>query len=220
MDFESIVLSDLEKILIDADLVKSRMLIKDDIHEKFLLLKNEGIDNTEELFTILKNKKKLLQISKNTGIEENYLNILIREVKSFKQAPNKFCNCPELSMEICNSLEMQGIKNTEQLYNQIITKGYREKLAQLTGLDDETILYLTKFADLSRIRWVNHTFAYMLIEAGYNSQFEVSQADIIDMHKRINKINKDKGFYRGQIGLHDFKLTVEAAEFLQQDIEF
>ena len=60
----------------------------------------------------------------------------------------------------------------------------------------------------------------MLIEAGYSSQLEVSQADMGVMHKRINKINREKGFYKGQIGLHDFKLTIEAAEFLQQDIEF
>jgi len=212
-------LSDLETILTEADLLKSRMIIKDDIHRKFQILKNEGIDNTEELFITLKNRKKLLELAGITGIEENYLIILIRELKSFKQAPNKFRDFPELSQQICNSLETQGIKNTRQLYDKIITPKDREKLAQLTGLDDKTILYLARLADLSRIRWVNHTFAYMLYEAGYASPLEVSRADVGDLHKIINKINKEKGFYRGTIGLHDFKLTVEAARFFQQDIK-
>ncbi|MBI9098575.1 MAG: DUF4332 domain-containing protein [Spirochaetaceae bacterium] len=220
IDLKSISLEDLENILFSADLIKSRMILKGNIHDNFQKLITLGIRDTEDLFNILKNKTKLLKLSGESGISVEYLTILIRELKGSRQPPNKIRDFPGLQENLCNALEKQGIKNTQQLYDKVLSPSARSELAELTSLDETTILYLTRLSDLSRIRWVNHTFAYMLLEAGYESAREVAEADIVVMHEKVNRINKEKGFYRGQIGLHDMKLTVDASQFFEQDIVY
>lgn len=220
IDLKAISIDELENIISEADLVKSRMILKESIHENFLRLKDRGIENTENLFNILKNKVKLRELSTESGISEQYLIILIRELKGFRQAPNKLRDFPGLSGDVCSALEKEGIKNSLQLYERVLTAPDRTELAEVTGLSEEKVLYLAGLADLSRIRWVNHTFAYMLMESGYQSASDVAAADINDMHKKVNKINKEKNFYRAQIGLHDMKLTTDSAKFLIQDIKY
>ncbi|MBI9108890.1 MAG: hypothetical protein JEZ04_19260 [Spirochaetales bacterium] len=52
----------------------------------------------------------------------------------------------------------------------ILTADKRELLSKKTGIDKNEILKLTKLTDLSRIRWVNHTFAYITVENIFSSQ--------------------------------------------------
>jgi hypothetical protein len=49
-----------------------------------------------------------------------------------------------------------------------------------------------------------------------NLEIILDKADLI----KSRMILKERGFYRAQIGLHDMKLTVDAAKFLEQDIKY
>jgi hypothetical protein len=106
------------------------------------------------------------------------------------------------------------------LYKKVISETNRQHLAEATGINQNEILELTKLADLSRIKWVGVTFARMLYEIGIDTVSKASKADPEKLHVSINQYNKEKSIYKGQIGLNDMKIFVNAAKDLDLDIEY
>ena len=59
---------------------------------------------------------------------------------------------------------------------------------------------------------MNHTFAVILLQAGYECAADVAQADPEKLHADVKRLNEARGYFKGQIGLHDMVLTVDAAK--------
>ena len=68
VDLEKIGLDDYREILKAADLLPSRMVLKEDIDERFEKLKQQKIENVEELRKTLSNKRKLQGVAEQSGI--------------------------------------------------------------------------------------------------------------------------------------------------------
>ena len=220
IDLEKISLEKYKDILKSADLLPGRMILKDNIDNNFELLKQQDVLNIAGLIERLKNKKKLQDFSIQSGLDENYLTVLIRELKSYRQTPNKLKDFPNITETVILKLEKIGIKNTLQLYEKVTTSESRNELCKQTGIDKEIVLTLTRLTDLSRIRWVNHTFAYVLLEANYDTTEKVAKADYKELYETVKQLNSEKNLYKGQIGLHDMKLCVESAKDIPLDIEY
>jgi hypothetical protein len=220
INLENISIDEYKEILKGADLLPSRMILKNDIDEKFAALKELQIENVEVLRKTLSNKSKLQAISKQTGITEEYLKILIREVRSYRQKPNRIQDFPGVSMSAVHELDKLGIRNTLQLFDFVLTPESRRAISKQTGINESEIIRLAQLTDLSRIRWVNHTFAYVLLEAGYDSSEKVAGADYKDLYERVCRLNEEREIYKGHIGLHDMKLCVEAAKDVSLDFEY
>jgi len=60
----------------------------------------------------------------------------------------------------------------------------------------------------------------MLYDAGFETVEKVSKTNYVELHKKITQINKERNYFKGQIGLHDIKLFVEAANEVPLDIEY
>ena len=217
---ESISLDTYQKILGATDLVPSRMMLKDNLVSNFHSLKKQHIGNVKELRQALKTRDKLHDFAKQSGLTEEYLTILLREVNSIRRKPNRFKDFPAIPQRVIMSLEQQGIKNTRQLFDKVLTSEQRSDFAKLTGLSKQDILKLAKLTDLSRIRWVNHTFACVLYELGYDTAQKVANADEEILYEEVKKLNEARQLYKAHIGLHDMKLTVEAAKQVSQDIQY
>jgi hypothetical protein len=159
-------------------------------------------------------------LAESSTIPEDYLTLLIREVRSILRKPNKIKDFPEMKEEVVDALEKEGIKNTQQLYPFIVDAEKRKELAHKTGIQKEMIVRLASLADLSRVRWVNHTFAFVLLESGYHTVREVAEADYHELHQRVNEGNAEYQWFKGHIGLHDMKLTVESAQEVEEEVEF
>ena len=71
-----------------------------------------------------------------------------------------------------------------------------------------------------RIKWVNHTFAYVLLEAGYDTAEKVADADYKELYEKVKKLNEEREIYKGHIGVHDMKLCVEAAKDVSLEVEY
>ncbi len=211
IDLEKISMDEYREKLKAADLLPSRMILKEEIDARFDKLKLQQIENVEELRKVLSNKSKLKDISEKSGISVDYLRILIREVNSYRQKPTKILDFPGISKSIVRKLNDQGIRDARQLFDHILTKQIRESLSQKAGIPMNEIVRLSRLVDLSRIRWVNHTFAYVLLEAGYDSTEKVVNADYKELYEIVKKLNEYREIYNATIGLHDMKLTVEAA---------
>lgn len=220
IDLEEISIDKYKEILKSADLLPGRMILKDNIDINFEIIKNQNVKNIDELLKILSNKKKLQDFSKQNNLNENYLTILNREIKSYRQKPNNIKDFPGITEDIALKLENIGVKNTFQLYDKILTSKSRLEISNKSGINENEVLKLAKLTDLSRIRWVNHTFAYVLYEAMYDTVEKVANAEYKELCESVKQLNEDRNIYKGHIGVHDMKLCVEAAKDLIPEIEY
>lgn len=220
IDLKNISIDKYKKILKSADLLPSRKILKANIDDIFDTIKKQEIENVDELRRGLRNKNKLQEFSKKSGISEDYLKILIRETNSYRQKPNKIKDFPGLSENVILKLEDLGIRNSLQIFDKILTPQSRNEISSQTGISEHEISKLAKLTDLSRIRWVNHTFAYVLLEAGYDTAEKVAGANFKELYEEVIKLNEERGIYKGHIGLHDMKLCVEVAKDVSLEIEY
>ncbi len=218
MDLTTMSLDRYKERLETGDLLPSRMMLRDGIDEHFDAIKKQKIGNVDELYHALKTKKKFKEFLRASAVPEAYLAMVLRDIKGFLQKPNKIADFPTVDPETTRALEGVGIKNTLQLYERVITDTDRRALARETGIEETEILRLAHLADLSRIKWVNHTFAYVLLEAGYDSARSVAQADYHKLYEEVRRLNREREIYKGNIGAHDMKLCVEAARDLDDEI--
>ncbi|NLM68010.1 MAG: DUF4332 domain-containing protein [Enterococcus sp.] len=220
IDLGKITLEDYQKKLEYAYLLPSRMILKEKLDERFGYFEQIGIKNIKELIQILKKKDKFTELSQVACLSGDYLTILLRELNSTFPKPNKIADFIWLSKNTIDKLENIGIVNTEKLYDKVLTKIDRQKLADSAGIDYTEILELTKLTDLSRIKWVGVTYAQMLYDLGLDTVEKVSKADPIDLHARINQRIKEHNIFKGGIGINDVKILVEAANELPLEIEY
>ena len=220
IDLEKIAIDDYKTKLETAYLPPSRLILKEKLDERIGYFKSIGIKNVKELIQLLKKRDKLAELSKVDCLSGDYLTILLRELNSTLPKPNKIAEFPGISKDTIDKLEKIGIKNTEKLYDKVLTKSDRQKLAGSTGISDKEILELTKLTDLSRIKWVGVTFARMLYDLEVDTVEKASKSDPVDLHTRINQLNKEKRIYKGQIGLNDMKIFENAAKEIPLEIEY
>lgn len=220
IDLEKISIDDYREKLKSAYLPPSRLMLKDKLDERFGYFKGIGIKNIKELIQLLKKKDKLAELSKVDCLSSDYLTILLRELNSTLPKPNKISDFIEIAKNTMDSLEKIGITNTEKLYDKVIKKSDRQKLANSTGIEYQDILELTKLSDLSRIKWVGATYAQMLYDLGVDTVEKVSESDPIDLHAKINQMIKEKNIFKGAIGLNDVKILIESANDLPLEIEY
>ena len=121
INLRNISISKYKDILKSADLLPSRIILKNDIDDIFNIIKKLQIDNVDELQKTLMNKNEVQDFSKKSGIPEDYLKILIREIKSYRQSPNKIKAFSDISENVILKLKNIGIKNTLQIYEKILT---------------------------------------------------------------------------------------------------
>jgi hypothetical protein len=220
IDLSSINIDSFKAKLDTADLLPSRMVLKDKLDERFNFFKSIGIRNVKELQQTLKKKDKLAELSKVDFLSEDYLVILLRELNSIQLKPNKIRDFAGISPDTISKLEKLGIKDTVGLFDKVKTPADRKVFFSIAGIPDSDILELTKLTDLSRVKWVGANFARMLFDVGIDTVEKASMADYVELHKKINQINKERNYFKGQIGLHDMKLFVDAAKEVTLEIEY
>jgi len=220
IDIEKISIDDYRIKLESAYLPPSRLILKDKLDERFGYFKSIGIKNVKGLIQLLKKKDKLAELSKVDFLSGDYLTILLRELNSTLPKPNKLSDFIEIAKDTIESLDKIGITNTEKLYDMIVKKSDRQKLADSTGIKYHDVLELTKLADLSRIKWVGVTYAQMLFDLGVDTVEKVSASDPIDLHSRINKMIKEKNIFKGAIGLNDVRILIESASEVPLEVEY
>ncbi|MBU2556957.1 MAG: DUF4332 domain-containing protein [Bacteroidetes bacterium] len=220
IDLEKITIKDYQIKLESAYLPPSRMVLKEKLDERFGYFEQIGISNVKELIQILKTKDKFAELSKVACFSVDYLTILLRELNSTLPKPNKIKDFSGISNDTVDRLNKIGIKNTVKLFDMVLNAKSRKELAENTGVTDIEILELTKLSDLSRIKWCGVTFARMLYELGIDTVEKASKVDPEKLHTSINVLNKEKKIYKGQIGLNDMKIFVNAAKEIPLEIEY
>lgn len=220
IDLKSINIDKYKEVLKTTELIPSWKVLGENIDKNLNIIKNQQIENLDELLAALKDKGKIQKFSKQSGLPENYLEVLKRVVSGYRQKPNKIKDFPCIPETITNRLDKLGIKNTLKLYEEILTRQKRIEFSQKSGISEDEMVRLAKLTDLSRIRWVNHTFAYVLLESGYDTAEKVANADYKKLYKTIKKVNETREIYNAHIGERDMKMVIEFAQNLDYEIEY
>ena len=220
INLTTITLDAFKEKLRNAYLPPSRSILKERLDERFAHFAKAGIKNLKELQQTLKKKNKLDALSEEIWFKGDYLTILLREINSTLPKPNKISDFIGITAETAAKLERVGVKDTQKLYDKVKTPQSRNELSKITGISPDIILELTKLTDLSRIKWVGATFARMLHDIGVDTVEKACSIDPNTLYEKINQINKDRNYYKGQIGLNDMRIFVNAAKDLPLDIEY
>lgn len=207
-------------ILQNKTLIPSRKMLKDNLDQKIAILEDLGYKNLEQLLKDLKNKKKFQFILQESKLEENYLANLKRAINSIIPKPNKFEDFIFLEQNLITQLLDAGIKNTKNLYEKFEEITDIEELGKELKIDIENLKMLINLADISRIQWVNHTFAYVLYASGYGSLEKIQKADYQKLYDAIKSVNSSKQLYKGNIGLNDMKILVECSQIVPLEIKY
>lgn len=211
---EKVSLDDLQKRLEATDLVPSRASLREKIAIRMKALKKQGITTLAELRNELKNAKRLTAVAKATGIDEQYLVLLRREIEGYFPKPVALKTNTWLPQDEIAKLEQNGIGDTAVLYGAANNAQKRTELAKSTGVALATLEALARLADLMRVQWVSPTFAKMLIVAGYDSAAKVAAANADELCEALASINAGDRFFKGKIGLRDIKRLIQAASYV------
>jgi hypothetical protein len=220
IDLAAISIEAYKSILKETDLLPSWKILGADIDKNMDAILRKDITNLAMLIGAIKTKSKVQEFAGRSGLSIEYLTVLSRVIRGYHPKPNRFQDFPNMPSEIPAKLASLGIKNTLHLYTYVLTPEKRKAFSRKSGISIAQIDWLTRLTDLSRIKWVNHTFAYVLCEAGYHSARDVAHADPQEMYERIKKLNSERMFYKGNIGAKDMARCVEAAKWLEFEIVY
>jgi hypothetical protein len=220
IDLTRISLDKLKEKLKTEDLLPSQQILKKNIDERFEIIKSQNLKTVSDLKSALKTKKEVKQFSSKTSLPENFLIVLRREINSYHPQPRKIEDFPEISDSTKKKLQNMGIKTTIELYDMIITKEKRKKLEKELKISNEEILLLTKLTDLSRIRYVNQTFATLLTNSEYDTVKKIKKADYKKLYESLLKINESKNIFKGKIKIKDMNFLIKEAMIVPVEIEY
>ena len=198
LPLEQITLADYRQLLQQQNLLPGRRMLHEQLEARFSSLASVGFTSVAQLAMALATPKKLSALAEQTGISEEYLTLLRRELGSLTQKPVPISAFPNLSQSLISELAASGIRTS---------KDYWE---QCNNPADE----LFCLCDLVRINGVGAVAAQAFYEAGFGSVAAVAGATASDMLQRVNAVNAEKNYYKTKLGEKDMQFCIDFAKLL------
>ncbi|TAL33632.1 MAG: DUF4332 domain-containing protein [Spirochaetes bacterium] len=215
IDAEKTNLDDLQKRIEETDLIPSRSSLTVNIEDNFEKLKAQGFLTLWDLRKELKYSKNIPSLSKKTGVDYDYLVLLRREIEGYFPKPLPLCAFDGFQKGEIEKLEKCGLKNSVLLHEALDSAKKRSEISARTGIAGTRIDIFYSLIDLTRIQWISPIAAGMLVAAGYDTIKRVSQADADELYNALDRVNKERNFFKGKIGLRDVKRIVKAASYVK-----
>ncbi|MEZ4627926.1 MAG: hypothetical protein R2912_07535 [Eubacteriales bacterium] len=147
---EQISLADYQQLLQKQNLLPGRRMLHEQLELRFSALANVGLSSVAQLSAALATPKKLSALAEQTGISEEYLTLLRREIGSLTQKPVLLSDFPDCDKAHIQHLADSGI---------CISREYWENPADRADA-------LFALCDLVRINGVGAVAARAFYEAG------------------------------------------------------
>jgi hypothetical protein len=209
LDLSAFSLEKLKYLFKNTRLLPSQQILQENIDERFASLEQNDVDNLQQLQKALKTKSDVQSFAKVTGLPLDYLTILRREVNSYQPKPINLKDFPGVNPEVIQKLGQIGIKNTKQLFANVLTQKERSEFAKQTQIEYEDILELTKLTDVARMKWVGPKFARLLIESEYDTVEKVANSNYEELYQALVRTNEESGVYKVKFGIEDLKSWVD-----------
>jgi hypothetical protein len=198
LDLKAISIQEYKELLTRQILLPGRRLLWQNIDQRFKAISAQNITNIEELKKRLSTPQKISSFVTATGIPEEYLILLKREIGSLEQKPVSLDCFPDIDQKLLSNLISKGIKNSKEFFE--------------SSLHDIDELYC--LCDLVRINGVGAVAAKAFYMAGYRSVQEVACADAAAMLESVSKVNEAKHYYKAKLGVKDIQFCIDYASLL------
>ncbi len=208
LDLNQFSITKLKDLLQQIRLLPSQQILLQDIDRQFAILREHGIENLAQLQSELKTKKRLTSFAAAVGLPVDYLTVLRREVNSYQPKPINLRNFPGVDLAAIATLDLQGIKNTLQLFPYVLTPSSRAELAKNHQIAPEIILELTHLTDVARLKWVGPKFARLLVESEFDTVEKIAKSDYKELFQDLERVNAAEDIYKAAVGLEDMKSWV------------
>ncbi len=200
IDLESLTIHEYKDLLKQQNLLPGRRILWQDIEENFALFDRQGIKYIAELKKIIANPKKLSAFASESGISEEYLVILKREIGSLEKKPVSLSDFPGIDGSLLDKLSESGLRTSKDYWNQ--KQDFTDELFCL--------------CDLVRINGVGPLAARAFYEAGYKSALEISEADPQEMLEKVSEVNEIHNYYKARLGVKDMQFCKDFALLLNK----
>jgi len=200
LPLEQISLSDYQQLLQKQNLLPGRRILQEQLDARFARLTGLGLITVAQLKTALSTPPKLAALSAKTGIPDEYLTILRRELGSLEQKPVPLSDFPACDCAQIRHLADSGIRTSKEYWEQC--RNFEHELFAL--------------CDLVRINGVGAVAARAFYEAGFCSVASVAGASAADMLTRVNAVNEEKGYYKAKLGEKDMQFCIDYAKLLEK----
>ena len=132
LDLNRIPLADYQTLLANQNLLPGRRLLHDGIDRHFQALSAEQIETLAQLKQRLSAPQKLAALAAATGISQEYLTILRRELGSLEQKPVLLSAFPRMDAEVISALAKRGILHSKDYFE----RGETDNISQIGKLHD------------------------------------------------------------------------------------
>jgi len=200
LPLEQISLADYQQLLQKQNLLPGRRMLHEQLEARFSLLADAGLTSAAQLAQALATPNKLSALAAKTGISEEYLTLLRRELGSLSQKPVPLADFPGYEKAQIQLLADSGIHNSREYWE--------------NPVDREGVLFA--LCDLVRINGVGAVAARAFFEAGFGSVSAVAGALASDMLKRVSAVNEKEGYYKAKLGEKDMQFCIDYARLLEQ----
>ncbi len=200
LDLEGLPIQEYRVLLKNQNLLPGRRVLWQDIDKNFALLESRGIKTVAQLKKGLSTPVKIVAFAADSGISENYLVILKREIGSLEQKPVSLASFPGIDSSLVSELSEAGLKTSKDYF----------KDNQATS--DE----LFCLCDLVRINGVGPVAAKAFYEAGYRSVSGVAGADAVVMLEKVSAVNEIRQYYKAKLGQKDMQFCIDFASLLER----
>jgi predicted flap endonuclease-1-like 5' DNA nuclease len=220
LDLETFGLEKFRHVLETTEMMPGRVVLQEDIPERFARLEAMGITNLQELISALSTPKKRELFSQESGLPLDYLVILRRQAKSYLPKPVYFREVPGLLPEYVEKLAAVGISHSKHLFERAQTKAARSELSRLVDVPEEALLELVGMADLSRVLGVGPAFVRLFYEAGVDNLESLARWSPEALFERLHAVNREKRYTKVVPSLKDVRHSVKYAQNLPKIVEY
>ena len=201
-------------ILKTQRLLPSRTLLGEQTDARFAAMANAGIRTLGELKKILSSTKKRAAFAETSGVPDEYLNLLRREIGSLEPKAVNLSEFPEVAEPDLAALSAAGIHTSRELFTRYTAHNDPEEFARAIGADAAAVRELFCLCDMVRVNGAGPLWVRLLYEAGFESLRDIALADAADMLTRTDAVNRQKRYYTLTLGIKDMRFCIDAANIL------
>jgi len=167
-----------------------------------------------ELKNNISSTQRLSVFAAKTGVPENYLTILKREMGSLEQKPVPISDFPGISAGVLSILLNKGIKTSKDVYDLVINQGNISIVSREIGIEEGELQELSSLCNLVRINGIGPIAARTIYEGGYKSIVGIAQAKAAELIESMNAVNVSKQYYKAKLGEKDMQFVIDAANII------
>ena len=214
IDPSLISLEEFKELTASRRMLPGRIVLHEQIDERFGQLKHSGMETLGDLLRILSSKSRIHSFAIQTGLPEDYLVLLKREAGSYLARPFPLSSFPGIPFEYAELLKSRGIKSTKDFFEQMQAEQQQAELSLNTGIPAYRLKELYSLCDLSRVTGVGGIFAMVLYEAGIRCTEAFASTDISKLLDSCQLIIEKHGYAAGKLGEEDLKYGINYASVI------